>query len=175
MTLPESAEGPFAVQVEWLDHRYDPGYFLGGTLRPELRLALGVRAKRLAAVLAAVEGLALLALAALTQIAAGVFMPDPFTSTVGLLSVLVGRRMWLAANADAKIGKLDVAEEGRRFSQVLAMVAIATAVFSILAIAALAAVVSATLLSRGHAGTAAALSVLIIVVVLRAKGRYPEG
>lgn len=29
--------GQFDDQVEWLDHRYDPGYFTGGNVDPLLR------------------------------------------------------------------------------------------------------------------------------------------
>ncbi len=43
---------PFADYIEWTQHRYDPGYYLGGRLPPHLRrTSLGRRARRLSAVL----------------------------------------------------------------------------------------------------------------------------
>ncbi len=56
---------PFADYLEWIEHRYDPGYYLGGNLPPHLRKAsLGPRARRLAGILLgimALEGLAAIA------------------------------------------------------------------------------------------------------------------
>jgi hypothetical protein len=48
------ADGPdaFVDYIEWTEHRYDPGYFLGGNLPPHLRSAsLGPHARRRAGVL----------------------------------------------------------------------------------------------------------------------------
>ena len=49
---------PFAEYIEWTEHRYDPGYYLGGRLPPHLRKAsLGHRARRRAAMLLGILGL----------------------------------------------------------------------------------------------------------------------
>ena len=49
---------PIADYIEWAEHRYDPGYYLGGRLPPHLRKAsLGHRARRRAAVLLGILGL----------------------------------------------------------------------------------------------------------------------
>lgn len=38
---------PFALYLEWAQHRYNPGHYLGGTIEPHLRKAsLGPRARR---------------------------------------------------------------------------------------------------------------------------------
>ena len=43
---------PFADYIEWTQHRYDPGYYLGGRIPPHLRrTSLGRRGRRLSAVL----------------------------------------------------------------------------------------------------------------------------
>ena len=43
---------PFADYIEWTQHRYDPGYYLGGNLPPHLRKgSLGRRARRLSGAL----------------------------------------------------------------------------------------------------------------------------
>jgi hypothetical protein len=57
-------QGPFDDYVEWTEHRYDPGYFLGGRLPPHLRkTALGPKGRRLAGVLLGVAAVATLATA----------------------------------------------------------------------------------------------------------------
>lgn len=53
---------PFADYLEWIEHRYDPGYYLGGNLPPHLRKAsLGPRARRLAGILLGIMALETLA------------------------------------------------------------------------------------------------------------------
>jgi len=46
---------PFADYIEWAEHRYDPGYYLGGNPPPHLRSGtLGPHARKRAAVLIAI-------------------------------------------------------------------------------------------------------------------------
>ena len=53
-----NAVDPFADYIEWTEHRYDPGYYLGGRLPPHLRKAsLGRRGRRRASVLLVILGL----------------------------------------------------------------------------------------------------------------------
>ena len=40
---------PFAEYIEWTEHRYDPGYYLGGRIPPYLRRASLGRSARLRA------------------------------------------------------------------------------------------------------------------------------
>lgn len=50
---------PVADYVEWTDHRYDPGYYLGGNLPPHLRKeSLGPRARRKAGLLLGIMAVA---------------------------------------------------------------------------------------------------------------------
>ena len=54
-----SRKGPFDDYVEWTQHRYDPGYYLGGNLPPHLRkAALGPKGRRLAGMLLGVAAVA---------------------------------------------------------------------------------------------------------------------
>ena len=34
---------PFADYIEWTEHRFDPGYYLGGRIPPHLKKAVGRR------------------------------------------------------------------------------------------------------------------------------------
>ena len=55
----QQQQDPFADYIEWTEHRYNPGHYLGGTLPPHLRKAsLGRRGRRLAGVFLA--GIAIL-------------------------------------------------------------------------------------------------------------------
>ena len=48
---------PFAAYTEWIEHRYDPGYFLGGRIPPHLRAAsLGPRGRRLSGLMLMIGG-----------------------------------------------------------------------------------------------------------------------
>ncbi len=59
----DDSRDPIADYIEWTQNRYNPGYFLGGRIRPELRKArLSPRGRRLSAALLAIEGLMSLAL-----------------------------------------------------------------------------------------------------------------
>ena len=51
-------QDPFGTYVEWAEHRYDPGHYLGGTIAPHLRKsALGPRARRFSGIMLVVSGL----------------------------------------------------------------------------------------------------------------------
>jgi hypothetical protein len=51
-------QDPFGTYVEWAEHRYDPGHYLGGTIAPHLRKStLGPRARRLSGIMLVVSGL----------------------------------------------------------------------------------------------------------------------
>jgi hypothetical protein len=157
---------PFADQMEWLDHRYDPGHFLGGTLRPELRLSLGARAKRAAAVLAFGSGAGVIALMATLTAEFG-FVPEPYSLGLGALSLLVGRKMWRAANREAA---LDLPEETGRIYRVTLLASLATAVVALsgLGVVLLAAAVRAVM--KGHMAIAASAVLILVVVALRRRG-----
>src|SRR5688572_5850390 len=102
---PEKPEDPFKDQLEWLKHRYDPGHYLGGTIAPQLRLSLGRRAKRAAAVLAFLSGLGGLALGALYAAEAG--WSVPWELALGPLSLLAGLKLWMSSRAEAPVPGFD--------------------------------------------------------------------
>jgi hypothetical protein len=55
-------DDPIADYIEWTQHRYDPGYYLGGNLPPHLRKAsLGPKGRRFAGILLGVMALMTLA------------------------------------------------------------------------------------------------------------------
>ena len=162
---------PFADQMEWLDHRYDPGYFLGGTLRPELRLSLGARAKRVAAILAFGTGAGIIVLMATLNVATGVPAPDPYSLGLGGLSLLVGRKMWRSAGQDAA---LDVPAETGRIYRVLLMASLATAVVALSGLAAVLLVAAVIAVKRGHMGIAASVVLILVALALRRRGDLPS-
>jgi hypothetical protein len=66
---------PIGDYVEWTNHRYDPGYYLGGNIPPLLRKAtLGPRARRLSGIWLAIK-----AALAMGSIAAFASIPPRFT------------------------------------------------------------------------------------------------
>jgi hypothetical protein len=158
---------PFADQMEWLDHRYDPGHFLGGTLRPELRLSLGPRAKRVAAVLAFGSGVGIIAFMATVNAATGVPVPDPYSLGFGGLSLLVGRKMWRAAGREAA---LDLPEETGRIYRVALLASLATALVGIGGFAAVLLVAAVKAVMKGHMAIAASAVLILVVVALRRRG-----
>jgi hypothetical protein len=162
---------PFANQMEWLDHRYDPGYFLGGTLRPELRLSLGPRAKRVAAILAFGSGAGIIALMATVNAAMDVPVPDPYSLGFGGLSLLVGRKMWRAAGRE---GALDLPEETGRLYRVALMAGLATALVAIGGFAAVLLAAAVKAVMKGHMAIAASLVLILVAVALRRRGRLPS-
>ncbi len=53
----ENPEPAWADYAEWTANRYNPGYYLGGTLVPHLRKSrLSLRARRMSAGLLAIQG-----------------------------------------------------------------------------------------------------------------------
>lgn len=67
---PRRDDDPIATYVEWTQHRYDPGYYLGGNLPPHLRkTSLGPRARRLAGLFLGVSA----TMGAVALLAAGSF------------------------------------------------------------------------------------------------------
>ena len=171
MPTPVRPEDAFADQLEWLSHRYDPGYFLGGTLRPELRLSLGVRAKRLAAVLALGKGLGALGILVGVWIASGIPFADPWSLSSGGLSLLVARKMWTAAQADARGVGLDLGDEARRVRRTTSMIAVATCVTFVGALLAVLASAALRSLLSGELAVPVGLAVsLLIAVLLRTRG-----
>src|SRR5262245_55795964 len=145
MPKTEDPEEPFANQLEWQRHRYDPGHFLGGTLRPEYRLSLGARAKRVAAILSLARGIGLLGRLTVMSIGYGMFLPDPFSLFLGGLTLLVGIKMWTSARAEPAGEDLDVAETRQNIGRVAGIVLVGTAiaVLAALILLAFAATVSA--------------------------------
>lgn len=162
---------PFADQLEWQDHRYDPGYFLGGTLRPELRLSLGPRAKRVAAVLAFGSGLGVIGFMATANAAFGVPVPDPYSLGFGGLSLLVGRKMWRAAGRE---GSLDLPEETGRLYRVALMASLATALVAIGGFAAVLLVAAVKAVMKGHMAIAASFVLILMAAALRRRGKLPS-
>ena len=161
----EGPDGPFGLQVEWLNHRYDPGYFLGGTLRPELRSTLGSHGKGFAAVWAFSSGAALLGVTLLVAAAMRTPFLGPLILASALLRLQVGRRMWRAANANAPGGALDKMACAARLCQVAWMALVGGAFFVLAALATLGSLVVATLAVRGRADIIALVAVVVVVVI----------
>ena len=45
-------QDPLGNYIEWANHRYDPGHYLGGTIEPHLRKSsLGPKARRLSGIM----------------------------------------------------------------------------------------------------------------------------
>ena len=158
---------PFADQLEWQDHRYDPGYFLGGTLRPELRLSLGPRAKRVAAALAFGSGMGVIGFMATVNAAMDVPVPDPYSMGFGGLSLLVGRKMWRAAGREAA---LDLPAEKGWIYRVVLLASLATALVAIGGLAAVLLVAAVKAVMKGHMGIAAGVVLILVAVALRRRG-----
>ena len=168
-------EDAFADQVEWLNHRYDPGYFLGGTLRPELRLSLGANAKRVAGVLAFVWGLGILGILVGMWVASGCFVPEPWSLSSGILSLLVGRRMWTSARTGGAAERLNLPEEVRRFFRVVTMTLLGAGLIAVVCLAMLWLVGGLVSLFRGQVGIPTSIGILLITVFLhRARASAQE-
>jgi hypothetical protein len=165
--LARDPDEPFALQLEWLANRYNPGYFLGGTLRPELNVAsLGWHAKRVAGVLPFSSGMALLGTSLFVAVAAGGVLPDPSVA-FGLLQVLAGVRIWRAAAAqDSRSGR-EGAGEAMKLLQAATMVVLGVVLVSVVGIVALAGLCVAVAVSRGEAGLGAAICVIIAIAAAR--------
>ncbi len=173
MRVPEKPEDPFADQLEWLEHRYDPGHFLGGTLRPELRLSLGKRAKRVAAILAFLSG-GVLAVGALMTFQMG-SAADPWAVMLAPLSLLVGIKMWMSARPEKPAIDVDpdpdTANEGRKIGQVMGMVALAALFAAALVVGLLVLVAGLVAVSRGAVDVVAGIFVLIAILAIRKRSR----
>lgn len=164
---------PFALQLEWLANRYNPGYYLGGTIRPELRMAaLGWHAKRLAGALAFFVGVEGLASAALLHVVART-LPDPWSLGFGVLNVLVGVRLWKAAGPQAP-GAGDGDRAGLSEAlRVAAMVVLGVVLMAAISIVTITAVAVAWAAARGNVGFVGAIAVLIAIVAVRRATRRP--
>jgi len=87
---------PFADYIEWTQHRYDPGYYLGGRLPPHLKKSnLGPKGRRYAAIALATIGLiglaGMIAVEVRQPIDGGMFVLSLFWPA---LSVAAGIAMW---------------------------------------------------------------------------------
>lgn len=164
---PKRPEDPFADQLEWLVHRYDPGHYLGGTIRPELRQSLGSRAKRFAAVWAFVSGVGPMCLVIWLMAGSGQWLPDPWSFGAGVLGALAAVKLWKSADRDARAASLDWAEEGRRFYKVVGMVALCTLVTAVVSLILISGAAAATAIVKGRAGVFAGAGVLVVMVLLR--------
>jgi hypothetical protein len=154
-------EQPFALQLEWLANRYNPGYFLGGTIRPELRLAsLGWHARRVAGVLALLSGAPLL-LAVLVTAVVGRIPPDPWSLGFGLLSLTAGLRMWKVARTPTPSRHVASPAEGRKLLRALALAVLGAGVVVVGCALALLGVGMAMVVSRGSAVVGVAVFVVL--------------
>ena len=163
----QDPSAPFALQLEWLANRYNPGYFLGGTIRPELHMAsLGWHAKRSAGVLAVATGVATLAPSALMLLASRM-LPDPWSPGFGLLTVLAGVRLWRAAAPRATSAREEERPQGGKALRVAAMVVLGVLVLAIVGIVIFAVAVIAVAAAEGNAGVIAVVAVLIGLVARR--------
>lgn len=164
---------PFEVQLEWLDNRYNPGYFLGGTIRPELRVAsLGWHAKRFAGAFALCSGVTALAMSAVLLVATRV-LPDPWSLGLGLLYVLVGVRMWRAAARQTPSPTSRGAGEGIQCLRMGALAALGAVVAAAVGAAIVAGVAVAAAAARGQMALIAAIAVVIAVVAVRRAAGTP--
>ena len=135
-------ERPFALQLEWLANRYNPGHFLGGTIRPELRVAsLGWHGKRIAGAWVLIEGSAAL----------------PWSLPFGLLCVVAGIRMWKVATKPVPSRHIANPAEGRELRRAIALAGLGVGVVAVGSMLALAGVGMAMAVSRGNAVIGAAI------------------
>lgn len=171
MTRDPSPDEPFAQQLEWLNHRYDPGYYLGGNLRPELRFSMGPRAKRVAALLALGPLVGWLSISFWAAVATGQFVPEPFSFIAALFHLQVGRRLWGSAGAEAPLDRIG---EGRRLLRASGMTVLATAVAVLIGFGLLIVVGAVTALSLGHGEIAALLCLIASAAAVRYAAR-PRG
>jgi hypothetical protein len=159
-------EDAFADQIEWLSHRYDPGYFLGGTIRPELRVSLGARAKRVAGVFAFASGLGILGTLVAVSIAVGMALPDPWSLSVGVLSLLAGVKLWRTAGADSGTTRVDVGAEAKRLSQAASLTSLGAVIIALASIALVTLVAAVASLLRGQVGLPVGAGVLLAMWLL---------
>ena len=87
---------PIRQYVEWTQHRYDPGYYLGGNAPPHLRKgALGPRGRKFASLLIGVMAI-LSAGAAAGSLAGGSVFVATSLGLLALLTVAAALRMFRA-------------------------------------------------------------------------------
>jgi len=168
MPVPVLPDDPFRDQLEWLNHRYDPGHFLGGTLRPELRLSLGREGKRMAGLLAFASGFGVLAILAALG-ALGHLPPEPRSLVAGLLSVLVGRRMWKSAASGAPGAAMEAGGEGRKLGRMASMALVATLATAAACLGLLLIVGTIARLIQRAGGLLGAMGVLLVAALLEAR------
>lgn len=159
-------EEPFADQLEWQRHRYDPGHFLGGTLRPEYRPSLGIRAKRVVAVMLVAQGLAFLGNLVASSLVAGFLIPDPWTSSLGVISIAGGVKVWRSASRVVPPTREEANEAAGRLYRVAAMVLLAGLFTSLLVLLLVGVVGVLAAALKGYVGFVAALGVLVAVALL---------
>jgi hypothetical protein len=166
MPGPPTPESIFHDQLEWLSHRYDPGHYLGGTIRPELRLSLGVKAKRVAAALALVSALAALGLLLTSWIASRAFVPEPWSLSLGVLGILVARRLWTSAATDGVSSTEAIADGMGRLVRVVGMTLLAAFCVALGVLALILLYGGVVALFRGQTGVATAASLLLALALL---------
>lgn len=94
----KGGQDPIGNYIEWTHHRYDPGHYLGGTIKPELRKSsLGPRATRLSGMLLLGSGLGGLVLTAFAGYSDGPGAALGFGLYAGLL-VAAGVSMWRSSS-----------------------------------------------------------------------------
>jgi hypothetical protein len=166
-------EQPFALQLEWLANRYNPGHFLGGTICPELRVgSLGWHAKRVAGALALVSGSAALMTVVVIAIA-GRLPPDPWSLGVGALSVAAGIKMWKVAKKPAPSRYVADPAEGRKLLRAVALAGLGAAVVAVGSMLALAAVGMAVAVSRGNPVIGVAMFAILAGLAAARQRRRP--
>jgi len=164
---------PFADQLEWLDNRYNPGYFLGGTIRPELRVAsLGWHAKRLAGAFALFSAVPSLVVAAVLLVVARM-LPDPWSLGLGLLYVLTCVRMWRAAACQTPSPERRGAGEGIRCVWMGATAVLGAVVAAAVGTAIVVGVAVVAAVARGQIALIAAVAVVIAIAAVRRAARSP--
>jgi len=166
-------EEPFALQLEWLANRYNPGYFLGGRIRPELHVSsLGWHAKRNAAVVAFFFGLVSLA----TSFAETVFIRlpgDPWSLAFGLLSVAAGVRIWSAAGQLGPRPEYGDPGEGRQLLRAVGLAALAVVMLAIATAVALFGIGTAMAVANGNAVVGAAICAGVAMIAVLGLRRRP--
>jgi hypothetical protein len=166
-------EEPFALQLEWLANRYNPGHFLGGTIRPELRVAsLGWHGKRLAGALALITGFVVL-LTSLAITVVGRLPPDPWSLGFGLLSVAAGIRMWKVAKKPVPSRHVTNPAEGRQLLRAFVLAGLGVGVVAVGSMLALAGVGIAMAVSRGNAAIGVAIFSVLAGFAAARLGRRP--
>ncbi len=170
---PRDPDAPFADQLEWLANRYNPGYFLGGTIRPELRVAtLGRHAKRVAGALAFVSGAGMLALLALMVVVLRL-PPDPLSTGLGVVYVLAGLRFFRAAAAETPSPWGAAPTEGRQALRAAVVALIGAALVGAVSVVLVVGLGAVLAVARENPGSTAAVAILIVIVVARRSAHGP--